>query len=117
MPGQCHLVARPYPTHATRVPPRQAEGGSSLVMPFVGPVGRKNHGRLAPLGGVVRPRRKERFARSIHRRGRDLGGPSVRAACGGSLSLSWLPRRVVPQVQAVPSTCYRASLNGVTATS
>jgi hypothetical protein len=26
-----------------------------------------------------------RFARLIHRRGRDLGGPSVRAACGGNL--------------------------------
>jgi hypothetical protein len=32
----------------------------------------------------------------IHRRGRDLGGPSARAASGGRLSLPWLPRRVVP---------------------
>jgi hypothetical protein len=29
------------------------------------------------------------------RRGRVLGGPSVRAARGGDLSLPWLPRRVV----------------------
>jgi hypothetical protein len=31
--------------------------------------------------------------------GRDLGGPSARAACGGNLSLPWLPRTVVPQEQ------------------
>jgi hypothetical protein len=37
-------------------------------VPFGGPVGRKNRGRLAPLGGVERPRRKERFARLIDRR-------------------------------------------------
>jgi hypothetical protein len=49
-----------------------------------------------PFGGVVRPRREVRFARLIHRRGRVLGGPAVRAACGGSLSLTWLPRTVVP---------------------
>jgi hypothetical protein len=48
---------------------------------------------MAPSGG--RPRRVVRFARLIHRRGRDLGGPSVRAACGGNLSLPWLPRRVI----------------------
>jgi hypothetical protein len=34
--------------------------------PLRGPVGRKNRGRLAPLGGVVRPRRAVRFARLIH---------------------------------------------------
>ena len=37
-------------------------------MPLVGPVGRTNRGRLAPLGGVERPRRVVRFARLIHRR-------------------------------------------------
>ena len=36
--------------------------------PCGGPVGRKPRGRLAPLGGVERPRRKVRFARLIHRR-------------------------------------------------
>jgi hypothetical protein len=36
---------------------------------------------------VERPRRKVRFARLIQRRGRDLGGPSARAAFGGNLSL------------------------------
>ena len=35
-----------------------------------------------------------RFARSIDRRGRVLGGPAVRAASGGSLSRLWLPHRV-----------------------
>jgi hypothetical protein len=49
--------------------------------------------------GVVRPGRKVRFARSIHRPVRVLGGPAVRAACGGTLSLTWLPRRVVPEGQ------------------
>jgi hypothetical protein len=48
---------------------------------------------------VERPRRKVRFARLIQRRGRDLGGPTVRAACGGNLSLTWLPLGVVPQYQ------------------
>ena len=51
--------------------------------PLVGPVGRKNRGRLAPLGGVERPGRKVRFARLIQRPVRDLGGPAVRAASGG----------------------------------
>jgi hypothetical protein len=34
---------------------------------------------------MERPRRKERFAQLIQRRGRVLGGPAVRAACGGNL--------------------------------
>jgi hypothetical protein len=33
---------------------------------------------------MERPRRKVRFARLIHWRGRVLGGPSVRAASGGN---------------------------------
>jgi hypothetical protein len=41
--------------------------------PFGGPVGRTTRGRLAPLGGVERPRRKERFARLMQRRVRALG--------------------------------------------
>jgi hypothetical protein len=44
-------------------------------------------GRLAPLGGVERPRRAVRFAGLIHRPVRVLGGPVVRAACGGDLKL------------------------------
>jgi hypothetical protein len=52
---------------------------------------------LAPLGGVVPPRRVVRFARLIHRRGRVAGGPAVRAAYGGNQSLFWLPLRVVPR--------------------
>jgi hypothetical protein len=59
-------------------------------------VGSATYGFMAP--SVVRPRRKERCARLTHRRGRVLGGPSVRAAYGGSLSLPWLPRRVVPRL-------------------
>jgi hypothetical protein len=47
----------------------------------------------APRGGVERPRRVVRFARLIHRRVGVLGGPSARAACGGNVSLPWLPGR------------------------
>jgi hypothetical protein len=49
----------------------------------------------------VRPRRVVRFARLMQRRVRVLGGPAVRAACGGSLSLPWLARRVTA-MSAVP---------------
>jgi hypothetical protein len=35
------------------------------------------------------------FARLMQRRVRDLGGPAARAACGGSLSLTWLLLSVV----------------------
>jgi len=52
-------------------------------------------GCMPPSGGVERPRRKERFARLIQRRGRDLGGPTVRAASGGNLKPARLPPRVV----------------------
>jgi hypothetical protein len=69
---------------------RQAE-----AFPFGGPVGRKNRGRLAPLGGVERALGKVRFARLIHSGARVLGGPAVRAACGGDLILTWWPPRVV----------------------
>ena len=40
---------------------------------------------MARFGGVERPRRKERFARLIHRGVRALGGSSARAAFGGNL--------------------------------
>ena len=56
---------------------------------------RKDHRWSCPLVGMERPRRAVRFARLIHRRGRDLGGPSARAAYGGSLSLTWLLLSVV----------------------
>jgi hypothetical protein len=54
-----------HPSPRTRIGPAQC--------PFGGPVGRKPRGRLAPLGGVERPRRVVRFARLIHRRVRALG--------------------------------------------
>ena len=44
----------------------------------------------------MRPRRVVRFARLIHRRVRVLGVPSARAAYVSNMSLTWLPRRVVP---------------------
>src|SRR5215216_5946331 len=63
------------------IPPATDGGGSASPLgaidpgqvPFGGPVGRTTGGRLAPLGGVVRPRRAVRFARLIDRRGRVLG--------------------------------------------
>jgi hypothetical protein len=60
------------------IPPATDGGGyrsplariAAAQVPFGGPVGRTNRGRLAPLGGVVQPRRVVRFARLVHRRGR-----------------------------------------------
>ena len=54
---------------------------------------------ISPLGGVEWPRRMVRFAQLIHRRGPVLGGPSVRAACGGILMPAGCPRRVAQQEQ------------------
>jgi hypothetical protein len=42
-----------------------------------------------------------RFARSIHRRGRDLGGPSARAAFDGYLMLTASLRTVFVSLSAV----------------
>ena len=38
------------------------------------------------------------LVRLMHRWGRVLGGPSVRAAFGGNLSLTWLSRRVMRRI-------------------
>jgi hypothetical protein len=46
-----------------------------------------------------------RFAQLIHRPVRVLGGPTARAACGGSLSLTWLPRKVVQMSTALLRRC------------
>jgi hypothetical protein len=54
---------------------------------------------IAPLGGVERPRRKERFARLIQRCVRVLGGPSVRAASGGNQTPTASLPSVVDQKQ------------------
>ena len=53
----------------------------------------------------MRPGRKVRFARLMDRPVRDLGGPAVRAAAAGNLSLLWSPRRVVPARPAVMRRC------------
>jgi hypothetical protein len=89
---------------------RRPEGGFPLVMPLVRPVGRKDCGRLAPHGGVVRPGRVVRFGRLIHRRGRVLGGSAVRAAFGGNLSLPWVLLRVIPH-RVVDTRLGRPSLS------
>jgi hypothetical protein len=56
-----------------------------MVRDYPGVAAETSHrAAMAPLGGVVRPRRKVRFARFLIRRARDLGVPSARAAFGGS---------------------------------
>jgi hypothetical protein len=62
----------------------QRSGTYSLRLPGVAS-GASHPQIVAPLGGVERPGRKEPFVRLIHRRGRVLGGPAVRAAFGGNL--------------------------------
>jgi hypothetical protein len=63
---------------------------------------------LAPLGGAERPRRVVRFARLIQRPVRVLGGPTVRAAFGGILSMPCLLLSVV--LRMAPSFgCWTAS--------
>ena len=91
--------ARPWPgrdpTHATCVPPRRPEGGSSLVMPLrdasrpqeLRPTGPPRGSGAATPSGALRAIDSSARPRS--------GGPVVRAACGSSLSLTWLPRGVV----------------------
>jgi hypothetical protein len=69
------------PVNPPVIPPATDGGGHPSALravcpaqrPRGGPVGRKNRGRLAPLGGVERPRRKVRFARLIDRRVRAFG--------------------------------------------
>jgi hypothetical protein len=56
------------------------DGGCTAPAPLLPPYG---SGAAAPSG-----------ARLIHSGARVLGGPAVRAACGGSLSLTHLPPRV-----------------------
>jgi hypothetical protein len=90
--GTSTPTAFPAPQMAYPSVPTHPHLSSSV--PPGGPVGRKHRGRRAPLGGVVRTGRVVRFARLIQRPVRVLGGPSARAAYGGNLSLSWLPRRV-----------------------
>jgi hypothetical protein len=47
------------------------------------------------LAFVERPGRVVRFVRLMQRPVRVRGGPAVRAACGGDLSLPWLPLTVL----------------------
>jgi hypothetical protein len=76
----------------TRPPrPPDSPGTLSQIPPEV-----TSPDKPGPLGGVERPRQAVRFARLIHTTRRHLGGPAVRAACGGNLSLPWLLRTVVP---------------------
>jgi hypothetical protein len=82
--------------------------GPALVMTALGSLSQPSRWLGPPL--VVR------FARLIQRRVRVLGGPAVRAACGGNLSLPWWPRRVIRQTKGIqpapPSALGRRYLIG-----
>jgi hypothetical protein len=80
--------AGPYASHWRT--PRPGRPGYRWSYPSGGQSAAKTAADWPPSGGVERPRRKERFARLIDRRDRVLGGPAVRAAFGGNLSLPWL---------------------------
>ena len=71
------LYADLYAGHP-RTPSPVGSAVSAGRAPRGGLVGRKDRGRLAPLGGVERPRRVVRFARLIHRRGRAFWPAFVR---------------------------------------
>jgi hypothetical protein len=100
----------------SRPPATVAEADDPYVIPYVNPyvipyaLGVRTpspprgwiSAGYTPSGGVERPGRKVRFARLIHRPGRTLGGPAVRAAFGSNLSLPWLLLRVVPQAYRGP---------------
>ena len=83
-------------------PPTPAQAGCSTTV-------RSDGALRGPLGGVVRSRRAVRFARLIHRPYPRSGGPAVRAAFGGSLSLPWLPL-TRPALWSDDPSCGRRSL-------
>jgi len=71
--------ASPYAGHL-RTPSPPGRGITAGHAPSWGQSAAKTAADWPPSGGVERPRRVVRFARLIHRRGRVLGGPAVRAA-------------------------------------
>jgi hypothetical protein len=98
-PGHPAVLEWTGPLVATSVKPdllratlaHRARLGQVLVIDPLGASGVTATLASTPASGVpsrawvVRPRRAARFARLIQRRGRVLGGPAVRAACGGNL--------------------------------
>jgi hypothetical protein len=99
------------PAHRATGLTRPSSGGDRTAIPTAFPAPqmaypltawRLDHCCSCPLGGVVRPGRKVRFARLIHRPGRVLAGPAVRAASGGSLSLPRLLLAVVSRLGGGP---------------
>jgi hypothetical protein len=56
-----------------------------------------------------------RFARLIDRPVRELGGPAARAACGGNLSLSQWPLKVILTLRTAPiDACAQAVVTTMT---
>jgi hypothetical protein len=102
--GRGGLTPTSFPTSTpTSFPTRRSGVPLGSVVQCICPAQSPSWGQSAaktaadwpPSGGVERPRRMVRFARLIQRHGRDLGGPTARAASGGNPSLPWLPPRVV----------------------
>jgi hypothetical protein len=71
--GRGGLTPTSFPTRRGGVPLASVISASVQLSPPRRGSQPQNRGRLAPLGGVERPRRKERFARLIHRRVRAFG--------------------------------------------
>jgi hypothetical protein len=113
------LVIRPGRPLGGRLDPYVIPYVNLYVIPYAqgwrtpGLGGRAHLSSSVPLGGVERPRRAVRFARLTHRRVRVLGGPAVRAACGGNLACPALLRRVVRHGPSMPIYLRR---NGAPAT-
>ena len=94
MVGSWHSQARAAP-QLTSLAGEPDQAGPTRSLPYVIPYalrmrtpslgGRGYLSSSGPLVGMVRPRRKVRFARLIQRPGRVLGVPSARAAFGGNL--------------------------------
>jgi hypothetical protein len=87
--GMTELVAGPFRSTGARtgeVGFRHRYGEGRRLLPQTGPYAVVVQLQRLPAGW------EERFARLIQRRVRVLGGPAVRAAIGGSLSPTRLPR-------------------------
>ena len=95
--GYASPYASPYAGHPRTLPVPRARICPGHA-PSWGQSAAKTAADWPPSGGVERALGKVRFAQLIHSGARVLGGPAVRAACGGSLSLTWLPLNVAGHV-------------------
>ena len=92
--GYASPYASPYAGHP-RTPSLLGGRIPAGQTPSWGQSAAKTAADWPPSGGVERPGRKVRFARLMQRPVCVLGGPAVRDACSGNLSLPRPPLRVV----------------------